>query len=232
MDSNGLECASSGSARLTPTVGRSCESTGPACLATRTSKTSESPLLGLISSAGGSPARTSVLPESAQGLRETGQDSGLRCSESFGSSVPDGCSSKTFQGFSPPMPAETFEPLSMASKKSGTAWAGEFSTRRDSEFPNGDDGCSLSDILEPLYPYECYTEMPQWLKGEFERRKMGHHLSAHFLSGQRASSTEIFQFWSDHAPIHIRVLTVRECERLMGFPDDWTLLDTEPSETL
>lgn len=48
---------------------------------------------------------------------------------------------------------------------------------------------------------------------------------------ERAPSTEIFQYLSRHTRIHMRVLTTIECERLQGFPDQWTLPDTTPSAT-
>ena len=112
-------------------------------------------------------------------------------------------------------------------------WRGECWTRDTSEFHRGAAECSLSDILEPLPPYECYSteQIPQWFKGELQRRTYGHHVSFHFLSGLRASSMEISQFLLGRARIHMRVLTVRECERLMGLPDGWTWPGIALSET-
>jgi site-specific DNA-cytosine methylase len=117
--------------------------------------------------------------------------------------------------------------------ESGMAWRGEYLMLNTSDSPNAGVACGLSEVLEDLYPYECYStnQLPQWFTGELERRTYGHHVSFHFHSGLRASSMEISRFLSAHAQIHLRVLTVRECERLQGFPDDWTLCDTGRSAT-
>lgn len=32
-------------------------------------------------------------------------------------------------------------------------------------------------------------------------------------------------------PMHVRRLTPRECERLQGFPDDWTLIDEKTPDS-
>lgn len=187
----------------------------------------------LMSSAGDSLVRTYPWPESEQDWRELEAAYFGILPESWENCGRVGLLLRTCRVFSLRKMGMIFSEFCESWMNSGMAWAGACLTQDTSEFPSTAAECSLSEVLESLYPYECYlsTKMPQWFIGEFERRGLGHHISAHFLSGQRASSTAIFRFLSQNARIHMRVLTVRECERVMGFPDDWTLIDTEASAT-
>lgn len=181
----------------------------------------------LTSSAEGFPVKMCQLLENEEDLMATAAAYGVSLRESFASFDHGSSSWKMSQACLVP----GLDEFSETWPKAGTMRNGKCSMLVVSEFPSKGEDCSLSDILEPLPPYEHYStkNIPQWFKGELERRTFGHHVSFHFLSGLRASSMEIFQFLSLYAAIHLRVLTVKECERLMGFPDDWTLLGTKHS---
>ena len=180
------------------------------------------------------PVRTFLSPESAPDSQENALDSFTSLRACCASFDPLGLSSRMYPDFSVQTTEETLRKSSAFSwSNAGMGFRGACSTASISESPNVAVACSLSDILETLTPpYECYSskKMPQWFLGEIERRTYGHHVSFHFLSGQRASSMEIFQFLSRHVRIHLRVLTVTECERLQGLPGNWTLCVIAPSE--
>jgi hypothetical protein len=111
----------------------------------------------LISSAAGSPARTSASPDAAQGS----PGNGPRCSSSSPASLslfdPAGFSSRTYPDCSPRTAVGTSESCLERWPTSGTAWHGGFSTAATSECPSADGECSsspvtLGDVLEPNAP--------------------------------------------------------------------------------
>lgn len=179
-------------------------------------------------------ARGTQSPANAVDSQTHEADSGGKSSDSLETSALNGSLGRMCPDFSLSEVARISERCSLTWTTSGMAWRGGCWTLNTSEWPNAAAACSLSDVLEDLYPYECYSteKMPQWFSGELERRTYGHHVSFHFRSGLRASSTEISRFLSRNARVHIRVLTVKECERLQGFPDEWTLADIADAGTL
>ncbi len=180
-----------------------------------------------------SPARTFHWPVNREDWKAIEAVCSGKLPESWELLNRTGLSSKMFPASFRRIKEGTSRESSTRWMNSGIAWHGVYLTRNSSEWLNGADVCSLSEVLEGLPAYECYStkEIPQWFTGELDRRTYGHHISIHFRSGRRASSTEISRFLSNRARFHLRVLTVKECERLQGFPDQWTLVDTAPLVT-
>lgn len=110
----------------------------------------------LISSAGGSPARTSASRGDGKGSPVTDPDCGTSSHESLMLFDPAPFSWRTFRGCSARTVAETWVSSSTPWQASGMAWRGGSSTRNTSGCPSGADGCScspcLTDILEPSAP--------------------------------------------------------------------------------
>ncbi len=108
----------------------------------------------LISSAAGSPAKTSPSPDNDAASPATDP----ACSSSSPGSQtlfdPDGFSSRTYPDCSPAMAVGTSESCLERWPTSGTAWRGGFSTHVTSECRSADGACtssgvSLTEILEP-----------------------------------------------------------------------------------
>jgi len=108
----------------------------------------------LISSAEGSPAKTSVSPASDEASPEPAPGSSTSSPVSQTLFDPDGYSSRTYPDCSPAMAGGTSESCLERWPTSGTAWRGGFSTHVSSECRSDDAGCSssepsLTEILEP-----------------------------------------------------------------------------------
>jgi DNA polymerase I-like protein with 3'-5' exonuclease and polymerase domains len=151
--SSGREPGSSGTARSMPTAAPSCDTTGPASPASRTSAPSPAPACeqqasSPTSSSGGSPARTSPSPEPAPGSTANGQGSSSSSPASPRRRSPRGSSSKMSPASFPRSADGTWERSSGSWPTSGTWGPGECSTLSTSEWPSDAVVCSLSDILE------------------------------------------------------------------------------------
>jgi hypothetical protein len=114
------------------------------------------------------PAKTSPLPESVQGSLALGVDS---------SSISSGWfESYSRLGFawskSPDSSAATGERTSASRstrwQTQGISWNGGYWMRGGSEYPNGAEGCSLSDILEDRPP-DRFSLSPKAAKGILRR---------------------------------------------------------------
>lgn len=108
----------------------------------------------LTSSAGASPAKTSLLPAAAQGSQESDPASFSNSPELPRLFDPVGYSSRTYQVFSLATAVGTSESCLERWPTSGMAWRGGFSTHVTSECRSDEDGCSssepsLTEILEP-----------------------------------------------------------------------------------
>ncbi len=148
-DLNAPVCGSCSKPKLTSGDGVSSNGIGPTCGCLMTSglcDPKETPVP--IFSAGGSPAKTSVLLANEQGLPGNDPACSLSSHGSQMSFDPDGSSSRTSWDCSPHKTAGISEPFFTRWPTSGTASAGGFSTLDSSEFPSAAVECSLSDILE------------------------------------------------------------------------------------
>ncbi len=107
-----------------------------------------------ISSAAGSPAKTSPSPDNDAASQATDPACSSSSPESQTLFDPDGFSSRTYPDCSPRMAVGTSESCLERWPTSGTAWDGGFSTHVTSECRSADGGCSssgvsLTEILEP-----------------------------------------------------------------------------------
>ena len=164
---------------------------------------------------------------------------------------PNGSWSKTCQDFS----IATREKISKSSYKhwtnSGMAFRGECLTLSISEHPKDAAVCILSEVLEASAPAKCFLT-PQQINSLLHRAKTRKkplpsnlhkalELQISFLSNTHQSDGSRKQ---DHKPkatgmtvrhslstpeevqtLYVRRLQVSECEKLQGFPKDWTVID-------
>ena len=100
----------------------------------------------------------------------------------------------------------------------GISWNGRYLTAKTSEFPKTGSVCSLSDILEEN-PDEKY-----FLSSEQTAKILSSELSERAVSVQQLKNTlDASQTSGVKQQTRIRRLTPLECERLQGFPDNWTV---------
>ena len=152
-------------------------------------------------------------------------------------------SSRMYRDSSPVMAAATLGRSSVAWANSGTGGPTGFSTLSSSECPSADDGCSfspstLSQVLEPTAPQRFYlsaraatgilrratrrgTELPRPCSS------IG-ALPAQPVHGLRDRRPRVH---AGHFRSSVRRLTPVECERLMGWPDGWTIVHEWPQRS-
>lgn len=148
-------------------------------------------------------------------------------------------SSRTSPASSPPMPVETLGGSSVKWATSGMGGPTGYWTRSGSECRSDDDGCSsslstLTDILTPTAP-ERFSLSARAAEGIIRRsgkrgRKLPEELDAALTSLARRSPASGANRPVDQLETNtttsstVRRLTPLECERLMGWPDGWTLV--------
>jgi hypothetical protein len=159
--------------------------------------------------------------------------------------------SKTCQDFS----IATKEKISKSSYKhwtnSGMAFRGECLTLNTSEHPKDADVCILSEVLEASAPAKCFLTPPQInsllhraktrkkplpanlqkaLESQISLLSNTHQLGESQKQGRKQKATETTEKHTHSTPgeaqtLFVRRLQVSECEKLQGFPTDWTAID-------
>jgi len=110
----------------------------------------------------------------------------------------------------------TSDGFSMKWSNSGMAYRGELWTLDTSESPSDAVECSLSQVLNPTAPAR-FSLSAKAASGILRRaRRRDKELPAALVIALEAIGTENPQG-------EIRRLTPTECERLMGWPDGWTI---------
>lgn len=155
------------------------------------------------------------------------------------------------------IPAPRLKQLSTKWKKSGIWGDGLRATHSTSACPKTASGCSLSDILEEKVPIRSLLTAANCAGIIRREENNGRTMSARF----RAALDDTIRLWCNvgaalgtpekriFAPRYVpreesikeaiqtdrysvaRNLTWREWERLMGFPDDWTVVGGDGSAT-
>jgi site-specific DNA-cytosine methylase len=119
-------------------------------------------------------------------------------------------------GYSVPTKGLTSDGFSMKWSNSGMAYRGELWTLDTSESPNDADECSLSQVLNPTAPAR-FSLSAKAASGILRRAEVnGKRLPA----GLRIALQKVAE---GTIGLEVRRLTPTECERLMGWPDGWTL---------
>ena len=110
----------------------------------------------------------------------------------------------------------TLEGFSMKWTNSGMAFRGELWTLDTSESPSDAVECSLSAVLNPTAP-QRFSLSAKAASGILRRaRRRNKELPLPLVVALEAIGTQ-------HPQGEIRRLTPTECERLMGWPDGWTI---------
>lgn len=125
---------------------------------------------------------------------------------------------RTSLGSLHPIAALTSPDFSTRWSNSGTASRGGFLTLRTSESPNEGAACLLSEILEPTAPQRFYLSARAAsgiLRRAGRRGKV--------LPPELHQALESLGNGTSESAARIRRLTPTECERLMGYPDGWTI---------
>jgi hypothetical protein len=164
-----------------------------------------------------SHAKTLAPPESAQGLPVTVAALPLPISIWSSSENLGGWCWKTYPGYLLATKAAISEGSFTKWRGSGMAWRGEFWTRDFSESPKGGVGCLLLQVLEPTAPARYFLSAKA-AKGILERaNRRGKLLPPLLQEALQALATGM------ETSQQVRRLTPMETERLMGWPDGWTV---------
>ena len=164
----------------------------------------------------GSPAKTS-----ASQARELDSQASEAASPSpsltlWSSDDLGGSCWRTSLDSSVPTKGLTSEGFSMKWRNSGMAYRGELWTLDTSESPSDAVECSLSQVLNPTAP-QRFSLSAKAASGILRRaRRRDKELPPALVVALEAIGTENPQG-------EIRRLTPTECERLMGWPDGWTI---------
>lgn len=167
--------------------------------------------------------------------------------------APHGSSSKMCQASSQPTAERLLSQLSTSSKKSGIWGGGQRVTLSTSASPKIESGLSLSEVLEPTVPIKSLLTAAACAGIIRREEKNGRKVPPPLL----AALEETLRLWSNvaeasgtpeevtYAPRYVpkpesikeaiqtdrysvaRNLTWTEWERLMGFPDDWTVVEAD-----
>lgn len=190
-----------------------------------------------------SPAKTSRSRGSAKGSRTVkGQSLRLPSSTLWSDSDLGGWCWKTFQESSLPTTDETSSPSFVRWTNSGTLFRGALLTLGTSESPSGAVEYSLSRVLESTSPQRfCLSAKAAVgiLRRANRRGKnlppaLNQALMSLALSSPDTIKELPAQLKTDNSSSipqgqhSVRRLTPVECERLMGWPDGWTI--PEPSQ--
>ena len=173
----------------------------------------------LTSSPEGSLAKMFPLLEIGRDSPEQEADFFSSLPEYWNSFSPNGLLSKTFRAYLPATMGETLPPSFLGWKTAGMAWRVERLTRSMPELLVQGAACSLSEVLEPTPPDDCFLTSSA---------------SANYYLTQNFAQVRSRCAWvgmgdyplSGSGNVCLRKLTPLEQERVMGFPDNWTNLDT------
>jgi hypothetical protein len=182
-------------------------------------------------------ARTSASPASGPGSPASEASSPSPSSTLWSDTDLPPSSSRTYRDSSPRIAVGTWPPSSVAWQNSGMAWRTGFSTLATSECPSAADESSslvcaarpttLTDILQPTAPprFSLSARAAQGILRRASRR--GRELPTALAEALRSLSdaTQEVRPGMDGTPLtpSVRRLTPVECERLMGWPDGWTV---------
>src|SRR3990170_2768554 len=193
----------------------------------------------------GFPAKPAALPGSGQASPESAASSPSPSSTLWSVTDLPPSSSRTYRASSPVIEGGTWRRSSVAWGTSGTGGRFGFSTLATSECPSADDGSSssvcaavpttLTDVLQPSAPPR-FSLSARAARGILRRatkrgRMLPPELEAALTS--LARSTPPSDITGPDGPISplpqgtssVRRLTPVECERLMGWPDGWTVVE-------
>lgn len=174
----------------------------------------------------GSPAKTSASRESEQDSQASDLASPSPSLTLWSSDDLGGSCWRTSLGSSAPTTGLTSESFSAKWSNSGMAWRGELWTRDTSESPNDAVECSLSAVLEATAPAR-FSLSARAASGILRRASRRGKVLPQALEKalQEIGGLQTSQSQS------VRRLTPTECERLMGWPDGWTISEGwTPSE--
>jgi hypothetical protein len=201
-------------------------------------------LLVQASGPAASPARTSPSLASGQGSPESAAASPSPSLTLWSATDLPPSSSRMYRDSSPVMEARTLGRSSVAWANSGMGGPTGFSTLSSSECPSADDGCSfvpstLAQVLEPTAPQRFYLSA-RAATGILRRATMrGRELPASLQTALEALAQSSPPSDTTAGPSEpkaltgdtsssVRRLTPVECERLMGWPDGWTIVKSWP----
>jgi hypothetical protein len=198
----------------------------------------------LSSGRAGFPARISASQEEGQGSMDSDQSWPSPSLTLWNDTDLTVSSLRMSQASSAAMPVETLGVSSVKWLTSGTGGPTEFLTLNGSECPSDESACSsspstLADILTPTAPqrYLLSAHAAGGIIKRSERRgrklpgELAEALKSLALSQQEStdSQTECKSSSKDISSSQewmVRRLTPLECERLMGWPDAWTVSRT------
>ena len=177
----------------------------------------------------GSPAKTSASLASAQDLQASDPASPSPSLTLLSDADLGGSCWKMYLDSSVPTKGLTSDGFSMKWKNSGMAFRGELWTLVTSESPSDAVECSLSQVLNPTAPqrFSLSVKAASGILRRANRRGKVLPAALRTALGSLAHSSD------DSAKESIALLTSRsssvrrltptECERLMGWPDGWTI---------
>ena len=169
------------------------------------------------SGAGDSPAKTSAPQGSEQDLRASEVHSPSHSSTLWSNDDLGGSCWKTSLASSLPTKGLTSPDFFMKWSSSGIVSRGELWMLDTSESPSDAVECSLSQVLSPTAPAR-YSLSAKAASGILRRaNRRGKVLPAALQTALEAITTEQSQ------TNQVRRLTPTECERLMGWPEGWTI---------
>jgi len=167
----------------------------------------------------GSPAKTSASQASELDSQASAAASPSPSSTLLSNADLGGSCWKMSLDSSVPTAALISDGFSMKWSNSGMAFRGELWTLATSESPSDADECSLSQVLNPTAPAR-FSLSARAASGILRRaNRRGKVLPAALQTALEAIGTEQPQ------SNQVRRLTPTECERLMGWPDGWTISD-------
>ena len=164
-----------------------------------------------------SPAKISAPQESEQGSQESAVHLPSHSSTLWSDTDLSGSCWRTFLASSVPTKGLTSPDFSMKWSNSGIVSRGELWMLDTSESPNDAVESSLSQVLSPTAPAR-YSLSAKAASGILRRaNRRGKVLPAALQTALEAITTEQSQ------TNQVRRLTPTECERLMGWPEGWTI---------
>lgn len=138
-------------------------------------------------------------------------------SKSWNESVRNGCSWRTSRGFSLRIAVATSPDSSTRWGNSGSAFRGEFWTRNISESLNDGGECFLSEVMDLSAPKK-YFMSANAARGILQRAtRRGRALPEDLAAALQAIADGL------DSGETVRRLTPTETERLMSWPDGWTI---------
>lgn len=228
--SSALDGAPSPSQRSSHTLAPNWPSGGPESPTSVTSRPS-SPARGPQPRSGqaASLAKTSLTPASEQASTESDPSSPSRSSTLWDSTSLPSSSLRTSWDSSPVISPETWLDSPPKLPTGGMGWRGGYLIAATSECRSADDASSwsvceslattLTDVLQPTAP-EQYFLSPHAARGILQRAgRRGRSLPPELDQALSSVANEEPTDWQ------VRRLTPTEGERLMGWPDKWTVVE-------